>query len=158
MVNVAHYFLDFTQEESCGKCTFCRVGTKRLLEMLEKFSEGKGSDEDIEKLKEMADKIKKHSLCGLGQTAPNPVLTTLRYFEDEYKAHLEEGTCPAQVCRKLITYTISQDCIGCGTCAEECPAKSISGESQEVHVIDQSLCIKCGACQEVCPIDAVEVE
>jgi len=158
MVNVAHYFLDFTQEESCGKCTFCRVGTKRLLEMLEEFSKGKGSDEDIEKLKEMADKIKKHSLCGLGQTAPNPVLTTLRYFEDEYKAHLEEGTCPASVCRELITYTISQDCIGCGTCAEECPAKSISGESQEVHVIDQAACIKCGACQEVCPVDAVEVE
>ncbi len=158
MVNVAQYFLDFTQEESCGKCTFCRVGTKRLLEMLEEFSEGRGTEEDIEKLKEMADKIKKHSLCGLGQTAPNPVLTTLRYFEDEYEAHLEEETCPAGVCRELITYTISDECVGCGTCLEECPEDAITGESQEVHEIDQEVCIKCGACQEVCPVDAVEVK
>ncbi|MEF8873743.1 MAG: NADH-quinone oxidoreductase subunit NuoF, partial [Candidatus Thermoplasmatota archaeon] len=158
MVNVAHYFLDFTQEESCGKCTFCRVGTKRLLEMLEDFSEGRGTDEDIEKLKEMADKIKKHSLCGLGQTAPNPVLTTLRYFEDEYEAHLEEETCPAGVCRELITYAITEKCVGCGTCLEECPADAITGESQEMHEIDQEVCIKCGACQEVCPVDAVEVK
>ncbi len=158
MVNVAHYFLDFTQEESCGKCTFCRVGTKRLLEMLSEFSKGRGTEEDIEKLKNMADKIKKYSLCGLGQTAPNPVLTTLRYFQDEYEAHLQEQTCPAEVCRELITFTISEGCIGCGTCIKECPADAIIGEAKEVHIIDQEICIKCGACQEVCPVDAVEVE
>ncbi|MBS3790571.1 MAG: NADH-quinone oxidoreductase subunit NuoF [Candidatus Thermoplasmatota archaeon] len=157
MVNVAQYFLDFTQEESCGKCTFCRVGTKRLLEMLDSFSKGEGSSEDIEKLKEMADKIKKHSLCGLGQTAPNPVLTTLRYFEDEYETHLEEQTCEAGVCRDLITYTITNSCVSCGTCVEECPSDAIS-EGEEKYVIDQEICIQCGACEEACPIDAIEVE
>ncbi|MEF8834549.1 MAG: NADH-quinone oxidoreductase subunit NuoF [Candidatus Thermoplasmatota archaeon] len=157
MVNVAQYFLDFTQEESCGKCTFCRVGTKRLLEMLDRFSKGKGSSEDIEKLKEMADKINKHSLCGLGQTAPNPVLTTLRYFEDEYESHLEEQTCEAGVCRDLITYTIMDSCISCGTCAEECPSDAIS-EGENKYVIDQETCITCGACEEACPVDAIEVE
>ncbi|MBS3781342.1 MAG: NADH-quinone oxidoreductase subunit NuoF [Candidatus Thermoplasmatota archaeon] len=157
MVNVAQYFLDFTQEESCGKCTFCRVGTKRLLEMLDSFSKGEGSSEDIEKLKEMADKIKKHSLCGLGQTAPNPVLTTLRYFEDEYEIHLEEQTCEAGVCRDLITYTITNSCVSCGTCVEECPSDAIS-EGEEKYVIDQEICIQCGACEEACPIDAIEVE
>ncbi len=157
MVNVAQYFLDFTQEESCGKCTFCRVGTKRLLEMLDRFSKGEGSSEDIEKLKEMADKINKHSLCGLGQTAPNPVLTTLRYFEDEYESHLEEQTCEAGVCRDLITYTITEDCITCGTCAEECPSDAIS-EGEERYVIDQETCIQCGACEEACPVDVIEVE
>ncbi|MFW6141834.1 MAG: NADH-ubiquinone oxidoreductase-F iron-sulfur binding region domain-containing protein [Candidatus Saliniplasma sp.] len=158
MVNVANYFLDFTQEESCGKCTFCRVGTKRMLEMLISFSEGKGTAEDIEKLKDMAYQIKAHSLCGLGQTAPNPVLTTLRYFEDEYTAHLEEGTCPAGVCKKLITFTITDSCIGCTQCAQECPVNAISGEPKGKHEIDQETCIKCGACEEVCPVNAVEVE
>ncbi|MBS3817148.1 MAG: NADH-quinone oxidoreductase subunit NuoF [Candidatus Thermoplasmatota archaeon] len=158
MVNVAQYFLDFTQEESCGKCTFCRVGTKRMLEMLDDFSEGEGTAEDIERLRYLADKINSHSLCGLGQTAPNPVLTTLRYFEDEYEAHLEEDTCPAAVCKELIEYSITDDCIGCGQCAQECPEDAITGESQEKHEIDQEVCIKCGACQEVCPVDAVEVE
>jgi len=158
MVNVAQYFLDFTQEESCGKCTFCRIGTKRLLEMLENFSKGKGSMKDIDKLHKMAKQIKEHSLCGLGQTAPNPALTTLRYFKDEYVQHIEEQTCPAAVCRDLITYTITDSCIGCTKCAQECPADAIEGESQEQHEIDQEKCIKCGACQEVCPVDAIEVE
>ncbi|MFP4001287.1 MAG: NADH-quinone oxidoreductase subunit NuoF [Thermoplasmata archaeon] len=157
MVNVAQYFLDFTQEESCGKCTFCRVGTKRLLEMLDRFSKGEGNAEDIEKLKAMADKIKKHSLCGLGQTAPNPVLTTLRYFEDEYESHLEDQTCEAGVCRDLITYTITDSCVSCGTCAEECPSDAIS-EAEDKYVIDQKICIQCGACEEACPVDAIEVE
>jgi len=158
MVNVAQYFLDFVQEESCGKCTFCRVGTKRLLEMLEDFSKGEGSMDDLDKLKEMADKIKKYSLCGLGQTAPNPVLTTLRYFEDEYVAHIEEQTCPAKVCRDLITYEITEDCVGCTQCAQECPVDAISGENGSQHEIDQEICTTCGTCHEVCPVDAVEVD
>ncbi len=158
MVNVAQYFLDFVQEESCGKCTFCRVGTKRLLEMLEEFSKGEGSMDDLDKLKEMADKIKKYSLCGLGQTAPNPVLTTLRYFEDEYVAHIEEQNCPANVCRDLITYEITDECIGCTQCAQECPVDAISGENGSQHEIDQEICTTCGTCKEVCPVDAVEVD
>ncbi len=158
MVNVAHYFLDFTQAESCGKCTFCRIGTKRMLEMLEDFSKGKGSMEDIDKIKKMSSKIKDHSLCGLGQTAPNPVLTTLRYFKDEYIAHIEEQRCPSGVCRELITFTITDSCIGCTKCAQECPADAIDGEPKEQHVIDQEICIRCGACEEVCPVSAVEVE
>jgi len=158
MVNVAHYFLDFTQAESCGKCTFCRIGTKRMLEMLEKFSKGKGSMDDIDKIKKMSTKIKDHSLCGLGQTAPNPVLTTLRYFEDEYIAHIEEQRCPSAVCRELITFTITDSCIGCTKCAQECPVDAIDGKPKEQHVIDQEICIRCGACEEVCPVSAVEVE
>lgn len=157
MVNVAQYFLDFTQEESCGKCTFCRVGTKRLLEMLDDFTKGEGTAEDIEELKEVADKVKKHSLCGLGQTAPNPVLTTLRYFEDEYEAHLEHQTCEAGVCRDLISYTITADCVACGNCMEVCPADAIS-EADDKYVIDQETCIECGACLEACPIEAIEVK
>ncbi|MFW6040334.1 MAG: NADH-ubiquinone oxidoreductase-F iron-sulfur binding region domain-containing protein [Thermoplasmatota archaeon] len=157
MVNVAHYFLDFTQKESCGKCTFCRVGTKRMLEMLEDFTEGNGNRDDIVKLKNMSSQIKSYSLCGLGQTAPNPVLTTLRYFEDEYIAHIEKNTCPAAVCRPLITYTINDNCVGCTRCAQECPVDAIVGRSKERHDIDQEACIKCGACEEVCPVNAVEV-
>ncbi len=158
MVNVARYFLDFTQKESCGKCTFCRVGTKRLLETLDKFTHGEGTAEDIEKIKEMSIYIKNHSLCGLGQTAPNPALTTLRYFEDEYKAHLEDKTCPAKVCKSLITFSISDECIGCTKCAQECPVEAISGEPGKQHSIDPEICVKCGACKEVCPVGAVEVE
>ncbi|MBS3739956.1 NADH-quinone oxidoreductase subunit NuoF [Candidatus Bipolaricaulota bacterium] len=157
MVDVAKYFLDFTQEESCGKCTFCRVGTKRMLEILERISGGDGEEEDIEKLRELAPKIKNYSLCGLGQTAPNPVLTTLRYFEDEYLEHIENQNCPAAVCRDLITFNITQDCIGCTTCSQECPVDAIDGESGSKHEINQDTCIKCGTCREVCPVDAVEV-
>lgn len=157
MVDVAKYFLDFTQEESCGKCTFCRVGTKRMLEILERISGGDGEEEDIEKLRELAPKIKNYSLCGLGQTAPNPVLTTLRYFEDEYLEHIENQNCPAAVCRDLITFNITEDCIGCTTCSQECPVDAIDGESGSKHEINQDTCIKCGTCREVCPVDAVEV-
>ncbi len=157
MVDVAKYFLDFTQEESCGKCTFCRVGTKRMLEILERITSGKGEKEDLEKLRKLAPKIEEHSLCGLGQTAPNPVLTTLRYFEDEYAKHIEEESCPAGVCRELITYRITDDCIGCTTCSQECPVDAIDGESGGRHVINQEKCIQCGTCLEVCPVDAVEV-
>ncbi|MCF7876554.1 NADH-quinone oxidoreductase subunit NuoF [Candidatus Bipolaricaulota bacterium] len=157
MVDVAKYFLDFTQEESCGKCTFCRVGTKRMLEILERITSGEGEKKDLEKLRKLAPKIEEHSLCGLGQTAPNPVLTTLRYFEDEYAKHIEEGSCPAGVCRELITYRIKDDCIGCTTCSQECSVDAIDGESGSRHVINQEKCIQCGTCLEVCPVDAVEV-
>lgn len=157
MVDVAQYFLDFTQEESCGKCTFCRVGTKRMLEILERITSGGGEREDLEKLRQLAPRIKQHSLCGLGQTAPNPVLTTLRYFEDEYEQHIDEETCPAGVCRDLIAYSITDGCIGCTTCSQECPVDAIDGDSGSRHVINQDECIKCGTCKEVCPVDAVEV-
>ena len=157
MVNVAQYFLDFTQQESCGKCTFCRVGTKRMLDILENFTKGSGSGDDLEKLESLAYKIKAFSLCGLGQTAPNPVLTTLRYFKDEYMAHIEEGHCPAKVCRELISFSITDKCIGCTKCAKECPTVAIHGEPKSKHIIEQEKCIACGACQEVCPVDAVEV-
>ncbi len=158
MVNVARYFLDFTQKESCGKCTFCRVGTKRMLEILDKFTHGSGTLEDIESIKNLASNIKAYSLCGLGQTAPNPVLTTLRYFEHEYYDHLQEQTCSAGVCRELITFTITDACVGCTRCASECPTEAITGERGEQHVIDQEYCIKCGACHDVCPVNAVEVD
>lgn len=157
MVDVARYFLDFTQEESCGKCTFCRVGTKRMLEILERISSGEGKKEDIEKLRSLAPKIQDYSLCGLGQTAPNPVLTTLRYFEEEYLEHIENKNCPAAVCRDLITFNITDACIGCTKCSQECPVDAIDGESGSQHVINQETCIKCGTCREVCPVDAVEV-
>ena len=157
MVDVARYFLDFTQEESCGKCTFCRVGTKRMLEILERISSGEGEKEDIEKLRSLAPKIQDYSLCGLGQTAPNPVLTTLRYFEEEYLEHIENKNCPAAVCRDLITFNITDACIGCTKCSQECPVDAIDGESGSQHVINQETCIKCGTCREVCPVDAVEV-
>lgn len=157
MVDVAKYFLDFTQEESCGKCTFCRVGTKRMLEILERISEGESKKKDMEKLKELAPKVQDYSLCGLGQTAPNPVLTTLRYFEEEYREHIENDNCPAKVCRELITFEITEACIGCTTCSQECPVNAIDGESGSQHTIDQEKCIKCGTCQEVCPVDAIEV-
>jgi len=157
MVDVAKYFLDFTQEESCGKCTFCRVGTKRMLEILERISSGKGEMDDIDKLKKLAPKVKQHSLCGLGQTAPNPVLTTLRYFEDEYSEHIQNNNCPAKVCRDLITFTITEDCVGCTQCSKECPVDAIDGEPGKLHVIDQEKCISCGTCKDVCPVDAVEV-
>ncbi|NJE54736.1 NADH-quinone oxidoreductase subunit NuoF [Thermococcus sp. 21S9] len=157
MVDVAKFFLDFTVKESCGKCTFCRVGTKRMFEILERFTEGKATKEDLERLEKLAHQVKAGSLCGLGQTAPNPVLTTLRYFRDEYLAHIE-GKCPAKVCKPLIRYVIiPEKCTGCTACAIFCPANAITGEKLKPHEIDQSACIKCGTCYEVCRFNAIEI-
>ncbi|HHZ15053.1 MAG TPA: NADH-quinone oxidoreductase subunit NuoF [Candidatus Cloacimonetes bacterium] len=156
MVDVAKYFLHFTQNESCGKCTFCRIGTRRMLEILDRISQGKGETEDIQRLQELAQNINQGSLCGLGQSAPNPVITTLRYFRDEYEAHIVEKKCPTQVCVDLLTYTIDKDkCMGCHVCALRCPVKCISGKRKQPHVIDPAMCIKCDSCYKSCRFDAV---
>lgn len=158
MVDVAKFFLNFTQEESCGKCTFCRMGTKRMLEILERITQGKGEEGDIEKLEELAEQIKNNSLCGLGQTAPNPVLTTIKYFRDEYEAHIRDKKCPAKSCKALLTYEIIPDkCTGCTVCAKKCPVDAISGDRKQPHVIDQDICIKCGDCYNRCRFDAITV-
>lgn len=156
MVDVARFFLRFTQAESCGKCTPCREGTKRMLEILTRIVEGKGTEEDLEKLEKLGKIIKATSLCGLGQTAPNPVLTTLRYFRHEYEAHIKEKRCPAGACKDLILYRIDPEkCTGCGRCAKKCPSGAISGQLKEVHVIDVDKCTKCNTCYEVCRFGAV---
>jgi NADP-reducing hydrogenase subunit HndC len=156
MVDIAKFFLEFTVDESCGKCTPCRVGTKRLLEMLEKITKGKGKLEDIDKMEKLCYYIKANSLCGLGQTAPNPVLSTLRYFKDEYLAHVVDKKCPAGVCKDLLSITILPDkCKGCTACARVCPVNAISGEVKKPHVIDQNKCIKCGACIAKCKFGAI---
>jgi len=157
MVDLAKFFLNFTQNESCGKCTFCRIGTKRMLEILERITAGAGKEGDIQLLEELAYKIKNSSLCGLGQTAPNPVLTTIKYFRDEYEAHIKEKRCPAHSCVSLLTYTIIEDkCIGCTLCAQKCPVNAISGKTKEPHKIKQDACIKCGLCYDSCKFDAIE--
>jgi NADH-quinone oxidoreductase subunit F len=156
IVDTARYFLSFTQQESCGKCPPCRIGTMRMLEILTKICEGKGTLGDIEFLKEIASQVKIGSLCALGGTAPNPVLTALQYFEEEFVEHVVEHKCRAGACAALTTYSIDpQTCTGCRACIRACPVEAISGERKEVHVIDQSLCIKCGACFEKCRFDAV---
>ena len=158
MVDIARFFLDFTRKESCGKCTFCRIGTKRMLEILERITEGKGEEGDILKLEELAQQIKDSSLCGLGQTAPNPVLTTIRYFRDEYEAHINQKKCPARVCKTLLTYEINDtNCTGCTVCARNCPVDAITGERKQVHHIDQNICIRCGICYSKCKFDAVMI-
>lgn len=157
MVDLAKFFLNFTQNESCGKCTFCRIGTKRMLEILDRLTMGEGKEGDIELLLELGEKIKNSSLCGLGQTAPNPVLTTIKYFREEYEAHINDKKCPAHSCVALLTYSILPDkCTGCTLCARKCPVEAITGKVKQIHVLDQSKCIRCGLCYDACKFDAVE--
>ena len=152
VVDIARYFLNFTQAESCGKCTPCRDGTRVMLELLTNITAGRGKEDDIETLKDLAIVIKDSSLCGLGQTAPNPVLTTIRYFRDEYETHIVEKRCPSRACMELVNYEIDGDeCIGCTLCAKNCPVDAIAGERKEAHIISRDLCIKCGICHTVCP-------
>ena len=158
MVDIAKFFLEFTVDESCGKCTPCRIGTKRLLEMLAKVTDGTATLEDLDKMEELCYYIKENSLCGLGQTAPNPVLSTLRYFRDEYETHIKEKRCPAKVCKKLVKFNITDACKGCTLCKRNCPVGAISGEVREKHVIDQSKCIKCGVCMDNCRFKAIVKE
>lgn len=158
MVDMARYFLDFTRKESCGKCNYCRIGTKRMLEILERITNGQGKDGDIELLEELAIKIKDGSLCGLGQTAPNPVLTTIKYFRNEYEDHIYHKKCTAKSCKALIRYDITDACKGCTLCSKKCPVGAISGEVKGQHVIDQDKCVKCGRCIESCKFNAITVE
>jgi NADH:ubiquinone oxidoreductase subunit F (NADH-binding) len=156
MVDFARFFMQFTQEESCGKCVPCRVGTKAMLETLERICAGEGRPGDVDYLIELGTEIKRSSLCGLGQTAPNPVLSTIRYFRDEYEAHIIDKTCPAKVCKGLITYSvIPENCTGCMVCLRNCPTEAISGGKQEVHVIDVEKCTRCGTCYSLCQFDAI---
>ncbi|EJO5348247.1 NADH-quinone oxidoreductase subunit NuoF [Clostridium botulinum] len=155
MVDIAKFYLEFSVDESCGKCTPCRIGTKRLLEILTGITNGKGTENDLRKLEELSYVLKDASLCGLGQTAPNPILSTMKYFMDEYEAHIKEKDCPAGVCKNLVRYEITDKCIGCTKCARNCPVTCISGNVKEKHIIDQDRCIKCDTCFTICPVGAV---
>ena len=157
MVDIARYFLQFTQNQSCGKCTFCRVGTRRMLDILDRLCAGKGKAADLDELEHLARMVKQGSLCGLGKTAPNPVLSTMRYFRSEYEAHVA-GRCPAGKCKALITYSVTDECIGCTICAQHCPTDAIAMKPYEKHEIDQEKCIRCGTCKSVCPANAVRVD
>jgi NADH:ubiquinone oxidoreductase subunit F (NADH-binding)/(2Fe-2S) ferredoxin/Pyruvate/2-oxoacid:ferredoxin oxidoreductase delta subunit len=157
MVDIARFFMEFTQEESCGKCTPCRVGTRRILDILEKICEGKGTLADIDRLELLCEEVMKNSLCGLGQGAPNPVVSTLKHFREEYIAHVVEKRCPAKVCKALISYQIEPACTGCMVCARNCPVEAITGERRQLHIIDDKTCIRCGICAQVCNFNAVAV-
>ena len=158
MVDIARFFIEFCQEESCGKCTPCREGTKRMLELLTRITEGPGEIADLGTLEELAEMVRDSSLCGLGQTAPNPVLSTLRYFRGEYEDHILDNRCPAGVCKALITYIIDEEkCRGCGKCKRVCPVEAITGEKKVPHAIDPEKCIRCGACIASCKFDAIRV-
>jgi NADH-quinone oxidoreductase subunit F len=159
MVDIARYFLDFIQKESCGKCTPCREGTKRMLEILTRITKGQGKTEDLDNLERLARSIKDTALCGLGQTAPNPVLATLRYFREEYEAHINDHECPAHACTALLRYSIDRDkCRLCGQCVRVCPTSSIIGDKNTPYEIVGDSCVKCGACLSKCKFDAISVE
>jgi len=159
MVDVARYFLNFLEDESCGKCVPCREGVQRMLEIVTRITEGKGTEEDLEILEELGGVVKDTSMCGLGQTAANPVLSTLRYFKDEYLAHIKDKKCPAGVCKALITYSIDEEkCTGCAVCLKACASDAIIGKLKEKHSIVQDKCIKCGMCYDACKFDAVVIE
>ena len=157
MVDIARFFLEFTQNQSCGKCTLCRIGTKRMLDIMTRLCEGQAEPRDLDELEHLAHSVKKGSLCGLGKTAPNPVLSTLQYFRDEYEAHLARH-CPAGHCKALITYSVTDDCIGCTLCAQHCPADAIPMMPYKKHEIDPEKCIRCGTCKAICPAEAIEVK
>jgi NADH-quinone oxidoreductase subunit F len=154
MVDIAKYFLTFTHNQSCGKCTFCRVGTGKMLEILTRFTEGRANIDELDELERLGNAVINGSLCGLGKTAPNPVLTTIKYFREEYIAHTK-GICPAGKCKDLIRYHITDDCIGCTKCAQECPVNAIAYTPYEKHVVDDEICIKCDNCLQICPVAAV---